>query len=49
MEELENLCQNQVLALRTNLEEVKEQMENESQEKIEQLIQQHRNELGINQ
>lgn len=46
MDELESLCQNQVVALRKTLEEVKEQMESESREKIEELIQQHRAELG---
>lgn len=37
---------NQVMTLRNTLELVKEQMENESQLKIQNLIEQHRAELG---
>lgn len=35
------------MSLRNTLESVKEQMENESQLKIQQLIEQHRAELGM--
>lgn len=46
MKEVEAHWQNQVAAVRASLDAVKEQMERESQQKIEALIQQHRAELG---
>lgn len=46
MKEVEAHWQNQVAAVRASLDSVKEQMERESQQKIEALIQQHRSELG---
>lgn len=46
MKEVEAHWQNQVAAVRASLDAVKEQMERESQQKIEDLIQQHRAELG---
>nr|CAH7735947.1 unnamed protein product [Callosobruchus chinensis] len=45
LKELEEYWQNQVSSLRANLVLVKEQMEKEAQQKVETLIQQHRNEL----
>ncbi|XP_017785670.1 PREDICTED: nucleoprotein TPR isoform X2 [Nicrophorus vespilloides] len=45
VKEVETSCQNQMSSLRTTLELVKEQMERESQQKIQSLIQQHRSEL----
>ncbi|KAG5862101.1 hypothetical protein JTB14_022823 [Gonioctena quinquepunctata] len=45
IEEFETYWKNQVNSLRASMETVKEQMEKESQQKIEFLIQQHRNEL----
>lgn len=46
IKEVENACQNQVSSLRATLELVKEQMAKDSQQKIEDLIDQHRAELG---
>lgn len=46
MKEVEAHWQNQIAAVRASLDSVKEQMERESQQKIEALIQQHRAELG---
>ncbi|KAJ8961883.1 hypothetical protein NQ318_021501, partial [Aromia moschata] len=46
LKEVENCWHEEVNLLRSTLETVKEQMEKESQQKIEMLIQQHRNELG---
>lgn len=46
IKEVEHYWQSQVSTLHKNLEIVKEQMERESQQKIETLIQQHRSELG---
>lgn len=46
MKDAEVYWQNQVSTLRATVELVKEQMEKESQQKIEMLIQQHRTELG---
>ncbi|KAJ8921978.1 hypothetical protein NQ315_008615 [Exocentrus adspersus] len=45
LKEVEVYWQNQVSTLRATVELVKEQMEKESQQKIEELIQQHRTEL----
>nr|CAI5848722.1 unnamed protein product [Callosobruchus analis] len=47
LKELEEYWQNQVSSLRANLVLVKEQMEKEAQQRVETLIQQHRNELAI--
>lgn len=47
MKEVETYWQNQIAAVKATLDLVKEQMERESQQKIEALIQQHRAELGI--
>lgn len=44
--EVEDHWQNQIAAVRSSLESAREQMERESQQKIEALIQQHRAELG---
>lgn len=44
--EVEIGWRNQVMTLRNTLEVVKEQMENEAQQKIQNLIEQHRAELG---
>lgn len=46
MKEVEIHWQNQIASVRASLDSVKEQMEIESQQKIEALIQQHRAELG---
>lgn len=46
LKDVEVYWQNQVSTLRATVELVKEQMEKESQQKIEMLIQQHRTELG---
>lgn len=46
MVEVEAYWQNQIAAVKASLDLVKEQMEKESQQKIEALIQQHRSELG---
>lgn len=46
MKEAEAHWQNQIAAVRATLDSAKEQMERESQQKIENLIQQHRSELG---
>lgn len=46
LKDVEVYWQNQVSTLRATVELVKEQMEKESQQKIETLIQQHRTELG---
>lgn len=46
IKEIETSWQNQVATLRLNLDLVKEQMERESQQKIQNLIEQHRTELG---
>ncbi|XP_023025586.1 uncharacterized protein isoform X3 [Leptinotarsa decemlineata] len=45
LEDLQTFWKNQVGSMRAAVEIVKEQMERESQQKIESLIQQHRNEL----
>lgn len=47
MKDVEEYWQNQVVAVKASLDAVKEQMERESQQKIESLIQEHRSELGI--
>lgn len=47
MKEVEAHWQNQIAAVRASLDSAKEQMEIESQQKIENLIQQHRAELGM--
>lgn len=46
MKEAESYWQNQIATVKASLDLVKEQMERESQQKIEALIQQHRAELG---
>lgn len=46
LREVEIGWRNQVMTLRNTLEQVKEQIENEAQLKIQNLIQQHRTELG---
>lgn len=46
IKEVESACQNQVSSLRTTLELVKEQMARDSQQKLQNLIDQHRAELG---
>ncbi|KAK9752453.1 hypothetical protein QE152_g4185 [Popillia japonica] len=45
IKEVESACQNQVSSLRTTLELVKEQMARDSQQKLQNLIDQHRAEL----
>lgn len=47
IKEIEECWQNKVTSLSNTLELVKEQMEKESQQKIESLIEQHRSELGL--
>lgn len=44
--DLEEYWQNEVSQLRATVDQVKEQMENDAQQKIEALIQQHRDELS---
>lgn len=44
--DLEEYWQNEVSQLRTTVDQVKEQMEKDAQQKIEALIQQHRDELS---
>jgi F0F1-type ATP synthase membrane subunit b/b' len=46
IKEIEVSWQNQVTSLNNTLDAVKEQMEKESQQQIESLIEQHRSELG---
>lgn len=46
VKELEEYWQNEVSELRSTVEQVKEQMERDAQQKIECLIQQHRDELS---
>lgn len=44
--DLEEYWQNEVSQLRATVDQVKEQMEKDAQQKIEALIQQHRDELS---
>lgn len=46
LKEVETAYQNQLCSLRTTLDLVREQMEHESQQKLQNLIAQHRAELG---
>lgn len=46
IKELEEYWQNEVSQLRATVDQVKEQMEQDAQQKIEALIQQHRDELS---
>lgn len=46
LKEVETAYQNQLCSLRATLDLVREQMETESQQKIQNLIDQHRAELG---
>ena len=46
IKEIEDNWQTQVTSLSNTLELVKDQMEKESQQKVESLIEQHRTELG---
>lgn len=47
IQEIEANYQSQVTSLRNALELVQDQMEKESQQKVESLIAQHRSEIGI--
>lgn len=46
IKDLEDHWQNEVALLRATVDQVKEQMERDAQQKIEALIQQHRDELS---